>query len=148
MNIILITVGKVKTSWIAEGCELYLDRLKHSFTIEERVLKAGTAEEEHKKLLECLEDLDAIKILLDERGKQFSSPEFSALLTKQMESVRDVAFVIGGAYGFSDEIRKKADALVSLGKMTLPHELCTVVFLEQLFRADSIRRGSGYHHEG
>lgn len=142
----LLSIGKIKTPWIAEGCKLYLGRLKHSCELKEQVIAAGEGKEEQEKVLKVLEKTEGMIVVLDERGKNLSSPEFAAWIGKQRNIGTSVTFVIGGAYGLDDRIRSKAHLLLSLGRMTLPHELCKLVFLEQLFRAHAILVGSGYHH--
>jgi 23S rRNA (pseudouridine1915-N3)-methyltransferase len=145
-KITLLTVGKVKTSWISEGCSLYMERLERACDLTERVLGAGNEKEERVKILEALSKIDGVIVALDDKGKQLSSPEFAQWIGKQKDNGQSVTFVIGGAYGLDDAIRAKATLVLSLGKMTLPHELCKLVFLEQLFRAHSILAGTGYHH--
>jgi 23S rRNA (pseudouridine1915-N3)-methyltransferase len=142
----LITVGKIKTSWITEGCDLFIDRLGHSCNFSERILNAGDEKEERNKILSALERVDGVIVVLDETGKEFSSKEFALWIGKQKDSGLSITFVLGGAYGLDDRIRKKANLVLSLSKMTLPHELCKLVFLEQLYRAHAILSGTGYHH--
>ncbi len=107
---------------------------------------AGNEQEERKKILETLEKTDGVIVALDDKGKEFSSPEFASWIGKQRDAGQSVTFVLGGAYGLDDQIRAKATLVLSLSRMTLPHELCKLVFLEQLYRAHSILAGSGYHH--
>jgi 23S rRNA (pseudouridine1915-N3)-methyltransferase len=83
---------------------------------------------------------------LDERGKQMTSIEFAEDLGRLKDRGEPVTFLLGGAYGLSDEARSAAHRTLSLSRMTLPHELCRIVFLEQLYRAIQINKGSGYHH--
>ncbi len=142
----LLTVGKIKTSWIAEGCELYVERLRHSCEYLEQVLGSGSAIEEQDKILAALEKIDGKIVVLDERGKNLKSVEFASWIGKQRDLGEEITFVIGGAYGLDDRIRAKADLVLSMSSMTLPHELCKLFFLEQLFRAHSILAGTGYHH--
>jgi len=86
-------------------------------------------------------------ILLDERGKEYSSVEFSKQLENwKMNSYKRIIFVIGGGYGFDDELKGKANLAISLSKMTFPHDLVRVIFLEQLYRACTIEKGEKYHH--
>ena len=83
-------------------------------------------------------------ILLDERGSQLSSPNFSELL---FSANKDIIFIIGGAYGVDDSIRNRADYIWSLSKLVFPHELVRLLLIEQLYRADCIQRGHPYHHD-
>ena len=145
-RITLLSVGKVKTSWISEGCALYKERIGHSCDFTHRVLSAGKPEQEHEQILKALEKADGVVVILDETGKQMTSTMFAAWISKQRDTGIPVTFVLGGAYGLSDEIRRRATIVVSLSAMTFPHELCQLVFLEQLYRAQEIIKGSGYHH--
>lgn len=97
-------------------------------------------------MTEALVKRDAMKIILDERGKTFTSVDFSKMIETQRDHGRPLLFAIGGAYGFSDDVKKQADLLLSLSPMTLPHELAFLFFAEQLYRAHAIMAGSGYHH--
>lgn len=144
-KITLLTIGKVKTPWISEGCQVYIDRLQHSFNFTERILGASTQEEEEQKLAEALEGIDGTICILDAAGKEYSSEEFSSLIAKEKDAGRPMTFVIGGAYGLSSAFKKNR-TLLSLGKMTFPHEITKLLLLEQLFRAEAIRMKSGYHH--
>jgi 23S rRNA (pseudouridine1915-N3)-methyltransferase len=104
------------------------------------------AAEESARILKKLTD-DAGEVwVLDERGSQVSSRDFAAALASLHDSGTSVAFVIGGAYGLDDSVRKRANRILSLSAMTLPHELARLLFLEQLYRAQEIQKGSGYHH--
>ncbi len=145
-RITLLSVGKVKTPWTSEGCAVYAERIGHFCDFSERVLSSGSATEEHARILEALEKTKGIIVILDERGKELTSPGLAQWIGKQRDTGEPVTFVLGGAYGFSDAIRAKATLVLRLSAMTLPHELCKVLFLEQLYRAHSILAGSGYHH--
>lgn len=142
----LLSVGKIKTSWITEGCELYIDRLKHSCDFSEKILSAGTKEEENDRVLKALEKVEGLIVVLSHRGKEHSSEEFASFIAKQRDIGKSVTFVISGAYGSDDRVLGKAHVVLSLSRMTLPHELCKLFFLEQLFRAHAILAGTGYHH--
>jgi 23S rRNA (pseudouridine1915-N3)-methyltransferase len=145
-KITLLSVGKVKTAWIKDGCELYADRLSHFCDLSERVLNAGEEKEERQKIVDVLEKTTGVIVALDDKGKEFSSTEFASWVGKQRDHGQAVTFVLGGAYGLDDRIRTKSNLVLSLSRMTLPHELCKLVFLEQLYRAHAILAGSGYHH--
>jgi 23S rRNA (pseudouridine1915-N3)-methyltransferase len=142
----LVSVGKVKTKWIEEGCTLYRDRLKHTCLFKEQIIAAGNEEDEQKKILETMKKTDDFLVVLDEKGSLKTSQELSTLISKKRDEGRHIALFIGGAYGLSDAIRAEADLLLSLSPLTFPHELAKLITLEQLFRAESIRTGSGYHH--
>jgi len=151
-KISLLTFGKIKTPWIKDGCDVYLDRLKHVFNFTERILGAGTQQEEEAKLLKTLESIDGTIVILDALGKQYSSEDFSAFIGKEKDVGRPMTFVISGAYGLSADFKTvltpeliRGLTMLSLGQMTFPHEITKLLLLEQLFRADAILKDSGYH---
>lgn len=144
-----MAVGSLKTSWAKEGCQQYLDRIDLNL-IEVPASKQKDPQrqsaEESEALLARIEKLDGQVWALDETGTGYTSHAFAQELEKQVDQGIPVIFVLGGAYGLSDEVRKRADRLIKLSDMTFPHELCRIVFLEQFYRAHQIRKGSGYHH--
>lgn len=102
---------------------------------------------EGKSILKCVRPTDEL-ILLDEHGREFRSVEFASFMEKKMTtSARDVVFVIGGAYGFSQEVYDRSDSKISLSKMTFSHQMVRTIFVEQLYRAFTIIKGESYHHE-
>ncbi len=138
MRIKIIAVGKVKKEYIKKGIMDYSKRVVHYIPFEIVEVK-----EEH---LNRFIDADAFNVLLDEKGKALTSTAFALFIEKMMiSSVKDIVFFVGGAEGFSDESRKKADFLLSLSKMTLPHEMARMVLVEQIYRAFTIIRGEKYH---
>ncbi len=153
----LITVyyfGKSKYSFIEEGTQLFSDRIKHYTRFESIVLtpKHKSRDPLKVKQLEALTILKKIKksdflVLLDENGKTYTSRSYAAQLGKWQMSHPSVIFVIGGAYGFSDEIIKRSNAKLSLSAMTYSHQLIKLVFLEQLYRAFTILKGESYHND-
>lgn len=145
-KITLLSVGKIKTPWIKDGCVVYEERLSHACDFTNRVLSAGSPAEEHERILSSLEKTSGVIVALDETGKEMTSPEFASWLGTKRDAGSPVTFVLGGAYGLNDRIRSKAALTLALGRMTLPHELCSLVFLEQLYRVHTILAGSGYHH--
>lgn len=145
-KISLISVGKIKTSWIGEGCELFADRLSHSCDFSERVLSSGEAKDEHERTFQALGKIAGTVVLLDELGDEMTSKEFAQWIGKKRDIGEALTFVLGGAYGVDDRMRKSAKKILALSKMTLPHELCKLMFLEQLYRAHTILEGRGYHH--
>ncbi len=142
----LLSVGKIKTPWIADGCAMFIDRLKKQCDFSERILSPGTQVEENDRLVAALEKINGVIVVLDEGGKEYSSPEFASWISKKRDLGDPITFVLGGAFGLDDRVRSTADLVLSLSRMTLPHELCKIVFLEQLYRAHAIIAGSGYHH--
>ncbi len=157
MKITLLTVGKTDIKWVNEGLEVYSSRLRHyiGFEIKEipelKNASALSREQiktvEGKSILKQVRDSDEV-ILLDEHGREFRSVEFASFFEKKMTlSARDIVFVIGGAYGFSEEVYKRADFQMSLSKMTFSHQMVRTIFVEQLYRAFTIIKGEAYHHE-
>jgi 23S rRNA (pseudouridine1915-N3)-methyltransferase len=157
MNINLLVVGKTDVSWVKEGLELYVSRLKRyvPFKLEEiphlknaaALSEAVIKEKEGEIILSKLRPADYV-ILLDEHGKEYRSVEFAQKLEALMSrNSRDIVFVIGGAYGFSEAVYSRAEEKLSLSKMTFSHQMVRTVFTEQLYRAFTIIKGEPYHHE-
>ena len=157
MKIKLIVVGKTNATYLAEGEKEYEKRLSNYIKYEEIIIpdvkKSGKlSENELKKkegqlILGKLENSDHV-ILLDDKGKSFSSIQFSEFLQQKMNSgLKSLVFVIGGAYGFSDEVYQRANSKLSLSIMTFSHQMVRLIFKEQLYRGFSILRGEKYHHE-
>ena len=149
MKITLIAVGSLKTPWAKAGCQQYLDRLSIDL-IEVSASKqkdpTKQQEEESASLIKRLEKIEGKIWVLDERGGALASDTLSKDLEKVGDIGDSVVFVLGGAYGLSDLVRKKADRIIRLSDMVLPHELCRVVLLEQIYRSEQITKGTGYHH--
>ena len=102
-------------------------------------------QEESQHIISSLDD--AYVVLLDERGKNISSPELSEMIQDKFVHSKDIIFVIGGAFGVNDEVRSKANFIWSLSNLVLPHQLVRLVLIEQIYRAQEIAKNSGYHHE-
>lgn len=157
MKIKLIAVGKTDDKNIQNLTTEYLERLKHYIGFEFYVIpdikKAKNLSEAQQKSLEgqlILKQLQAtdLLILFDEVGKSFSSKGFSEYLQKLMLSgCKQVVFVIGGPYGFSEEIYQKAIAKISLSSMTFSHQMVRLFAVEQFYRAFTIINNEPYHHE-
>ena len=157
MNIRLILVGKTEEQYLKQGMAEYAGRLAHycKFSIVEipelKNARALTREQikdrEGELILKCISSAEEL-ILLDERGKMFTSVEWAREMEKKfLYSSRDITFVIGGSYGFGQAVYERADGKISLSKMTFSHQLCRVIFLEQLYRMFTIIKGEPYHHE-
>lgn len=149
----LLAVGKLKESWTKEAASHYESRIGHmaQFSIEEvsassRSSGQEQSAEESSALLSKLDSYSGLVWAFDETGDQMTSQEFSRALEAVRDSSQNLTCIIGGAYGLTDDLRQRADRVVSLSSMTFPHELCRVIFLEQLYRALSISKGSQYHH--
>lgn len=157
MKIRLLCIGKTDDRYIQEGIEKYLKRLKHyiSFQIVElpdiknakNLSEQQQKEREGEMLLKQIGPQDFV-MLLDERGKAFRSIEFSAYLEQKMVSnTTQMLFIIGGPYGFSELVQRRANFNMSLSNMTFSHQMIRLFMVEQLYRAYSIMRGEPYHHE-
>ncbi len=150
----LLHVGALKTPHWKDAAAHYLQRLQHWRTVQQTIVKDGNSalppaernKWEGQKLIEAIKPHEYI-ICLDERGQSFTSKDFAKFLEKNSENItRPPCFIIGGAFGLDPMVREKSHYLLSLGPMTLPHELARVVLLEQLYRAEAIVRGVPYHH--
>lgn len=157
MDIQLLTVGKTSISYVRSGIEEYLKRLKRfvPYSISELpdARKSGKISESEQKeaegdlILRSLNDSDMV-VLLDERGKEYTSREFASFLERAMASGRKrLVFVVGGPYGFSQRVYDRADSKLSLSKMTFNHEMVRLFFTEQIYRGISILHGLPYHHD-
>ncbi|MBL0056274.1 MAG: 23S rRNA (pseudouridine(1915)-N(3))-methyltransferase RlmH [Chitinophagaceae bacterium] len=156
MKIQFWTVGKNHESFVREGVELFTKRITHYFPADWQIIpmpkNAGMLSEmdlkkkEGEMILGFLQAEDYL-VLLDERGKQLSSEELAKFLQQRAnESIRRVVFLIGGAYGVSDEVKKRAHYQWSLSKLVFPHQLVRLILAEQIYRACSIIRNEKYHH--
>lgn len=157
MKITLLTVGKTDIKWVKEGLEMYVSRLKHYINFElteipelknvSALSKEQIKLKEGELILKHLKPADLL-VLMDEKGKEFRSIQFASMLEEKLNrGGRDMVFVIGGAYGFSEAVYSRADDKISLSKMTFSHQLVRTIFAEQLYRAFTIMRGEPYHHE-
>jgi 23S rRNA (pseudouridine1915-N3)-methyltransferase len=157
MKITLLVVGKTEDKYLIEGIEKYLNRLKHYIGFNLLVIpdikntknltEAQQKSKEGELILKQISNLDMV-ILMDEKGKKYTSVKFSDYLNKQMiGSVQQLTFVIGGPYGFDDSVYKRANGTISLSDMTFSHQMVRLFFVEQLYRAFSILKGEPYHHE-
>jgi 23S rRNA (pseudouridine1915-N3)-methyltransferase len=156
MKITLLVVGKTTDAHIESLIKEYQNRLVHyvPFTLqvipELKNTKALTTEQQKQAEGELiLRQVTASTdlVLLDEHGKEFRSIEYAEYIQRKMSSGRDVMFVVGGPYGFSQAVYQRADGKISLSKMTFSHQMVRLFFVEQLYRAMTILRGEPYHHE-
>lgn len=146
MRLRILTIGKPRLAFARAGVEEYLARLGARGGVEIASIKAGTREQESEALLARSEGM--FRVVLDGCGEQITSRELAGRLAQwELERVKAIAFLIGGADGHSDELRRRAGWRWSLGKLTLQHELALIVLLEQLYRARCINSGTPYHRE-
>ncbi|WP_417431715.1 23S rRNA (pseudouridine(1915)-N(3))-methyltransferase RlmH [Halpernia sp.] len=157
MRINLICIGKTDDKEISSLLSYYLQRLPKHWNFEiiilpdvknAKSLTPDLIKKEETKLFQNQFDSSDYVVLLDEKGKQFTSREFSEKLDFYMNSsVKRICFLVGGAYGFSDEIYEKATEKISLSKMTFTHQMIRLFFVEQIYRAASILQGKPYHND-
>lgn len=157
MKISVLCIGKTDESFVKTGIENYVKRLKHYISFELLVIpdiknarnltQDQQKAKEGEQILKQLNNSDVV-VLLDEGGKAYRSVEFAKFLEQKMiGSVQRLVFVIGGPYGFSDDVYQRANQQLSLSKMTFSHQMVRLFFVEQLYRAFTIMRGEPYHHE-
>ncbi len=157
MKITLLTVGKTDKEWVRQGLDIYVSRLRHyvPFSIIEipelknvsALSKDQIKAKEGELILKNIKNTDDV-VLLDERGKEYTSMELAGIIRNKMNyDGRDIIYVIGGAYGFSDAVYARANSKLSLSRMTFSHQMVRAIFAEQIYRAFTIMKGEPYHHE-
>ncbi|HZC35228.1 MAG TPA: 23S rRNA (pseudouridine(1915)-N(3))-methyltransferase RlmH [Chthoniobacterales bacterium] len=140
----VITIGKPKLRFAADGIQEYLLRIRRFADCETRFLAATKLEHLTARILE--ESEQSFRIVLDERGEQSSSQQLAAFISEhQVRATRRISLIVGGAEGHTEQIRRKANWLWSLGRLTIQHELALLIALEQVYRAYSILGGAPYH---
>ena len=155
MKVHLWAFGSSSDSWITEGENMYVKRIERYFPFEYKTIQPSKSNQkslvltaEAKWLQQQIQKTPSKLILLDEHGPQLTSIRFSKKLEEWRQgSHKRLIFLIGSSYGFDDQIKKTSDEILSLSSMTLPHQLCRLLFLEQIYRACTILRGESYHHE-
>jgi len=157
MKILLLVIGKTDEKYLMEGMAKYQGRLKHyvPFDYEEipdiknrKVLsEAQQKKKEADLILAKLKSGDKL-VLLDEKGKEYRSLDFSKHLQQQMNAgIKRLVFVVGGPYGFDESVYKKAQGKLSISKMTFSHQMIRLFFIEQIYRGMTILKNEPYHHE-
>lgn len=156
MKTTLILVGRTTAKLYSEGIADYAERVGHYMPFSLKVIpelknNKSLSEQQQKVkegelILKSIEAKDFV-VLLDERGRQFRSIEFARWLGERMQAARQLTFVIGGPYGFSQPVYDRADFKISLSPMTFSHQMVRLIFVEQLYRACTIMKGEPYHHE-
>ena len=157
MNVKLITIGKTSVSFLIEGEAEYQKRLKHYMRFERidlndikssQKLSQNEVKKKEGTLLLSKIDANDLVVLLDERGAQMGSIQFAKWFEKKtISGVRNVVFIIGGAFGFDQAVYERANEKVSLSNLTFSHQMIRLFFLEQLYRIASILKGEKYHHK-
>ena len=157
MKISLVVIGKTDANYFSEAIREYQNRLVHYIPFEMQVIpdiknaknlsESQQKEKEGELILKSLQAGDYL-VLLDEKGKEFTSMQFASYLEKKMHTVsRRLVFVIGGPYGFSEAVYQAASEKGSLSKMTFSHQMIRLIFVEQIYRAMTILNNEPYHHE-
>jgi 23S rRNA (pseudouridine1915-N3)-methyltransferase len=157
MKVTLVVIGKTDKDYLKKGIDIYGKRLFHYLPFEIKTIpdiknsKNLTTEQQKEKegvlILNQVTSTDHL-ILLDEKGEELSSVNFSKWMEKRMVAgTKHLVFVIGGPYGFSPAVKERANGKLSLSKMTFSHQMVRLIFIEQLYRAMSILNGEPYHHE-
>jgi 23S rRNA (pseudouridine1915-N3)-methyltransferase len=157
MKIKLIAIGKTDEPYLTEGMKSYENRIRRYIPLEvveipglrnaSKLSKEEWKSKEAVKIMSLLTKQDII-ILLDEKGKEMGSVEFSSFLNQKFSSgSKNLIFIIGGPYGFDEVVRKRAHFSLSLSQMTFSHQMVRLFFLEQLYRALTILRNEAYHHD-
>ena len=157
MKITLLAIGKTDDTYVLEGIDKYLKRLKHYIKFEIVIIPdlkntKNLSEEEQKTkeaelFIKYIQQTDQLAVL-DEKGIELSSLQFADFLNKRMiGSVQNLVFLIGGPYGFDQSIYQRSNYKISLSKMTFSHQMIRLFFAEQLYRAFTILKGEPYHHE-
>ena len=157
MKIVLCVIGKTDAGYFADAISEYKGRLNHYIPFEMSVIpdiknvknlsKEQQKEKEGEQILKFLQPGDYL-VLLDEKGKEFTSMQFADYIEKKMHTVpKRLVFMVGGPYGFSESVYAAAREKISLSKMTFSHQMIRLVFTEQLYRAMTILNNEPYHHE-
>ena len=157
MKISLFVVGKTNHNYLSPGIDDYTKRINHyiPFNIQyiadakntKNLSQAQQKQADGQNLLNAFDKSDYV-VLLDERGKEFTSKDFSSFIEKKMQTVaKRLVFVVGGPYGFSEDVYQRANEKISLSKMTFPHDLIRLIFTEQLYRSFTIINNEPYHHD-
>ena len=157
MKIVLLTIGKTSEKYLIEGIAQYQNRLKHYTHFEmieilniknaKNFSNAELTKKEGELILKQLQSSDHL-VLLDDKGKDFTSPKFSEKLQGWMLSgTKRLVFVVGGAYGFSEEVYARGNEKLSLSKMTFSHQMVRLFFVEQIYRGYTILNNEPYHHQ-
>jgi len=157
MKLSIVQVGKTDSRYLNEGLSLYYSRIRKMITLE--IITVNTSRdsankpwavrknEEADKIAEQFKKGDII-VLLDEAGEQMDSRSFASFIQKMMNTgPRRIVFIIGGSFGINDELKKSANRIIALSRMTFSHQMVRLLFAEQLYRAFTILKGIPYHHD-
>lgn len=156
MKTLLILTGKTSDKHIDAGIADYTDRISHYMPFDITVVpelkntknlaKEQQKQKEGEMIMKHIQPTDHV-VLLDEHGKEYRSIEFAAWMQQKQHVAKRLLLIIGGPYGFSEELYKRANEKVSLSKMTFSHQMVRLIITEQIYRACTIMKGEPYHHE-
>ena len=152
MSIRIVTIGKKHESWVSEGIERYQKRLKKPFDVEWVILPHSSfdgvraRQDESERIISRLNGSDYV-VLLDERGRNVTSPDLSKRLVSILDTSCPIVIIIGGAYGVNEMVMRRANFIWSLSNLVFPHQLVRLLLIEQLYRSQEIVGGRSYHHE-
>lgn len=157
MKIHLWSVGKANEAYVNEGVLIFTQRISHYYNVEWKIIPtlknaASLSPEDLKlaegKVIQSLLQPDDFLVLLDEKGKQFNSEQLAQFIqTRADKATRNLIFLIGGAFGVSELIAKRANTTWSLSNLVFPHQLVRLILTEQIYRACTIQRNEKYHHK-
>lgn len=157
VKILLLTIGNTDKKYMREGIDDYVKRLSFYLPFEMKVipdiknrssLSTELQKEKEGQLILSKVSSGDYLVLLDEHGTEFSSVEFSKWIEKKMiAGTRQLTFVIGGPYGFSNAVYQRSDVKISMSKLTFSHQMARMIFVEQVYRAMTIIKNEPYHHE-
>jgi len=156
MKIKLITIGKTDERYLKEGIDKYVARLKHYIDFEiKEIPDVKMGKKQNTSIQKDLEGQEILKfitksdfiVLLDEKGRGFSSRTYSQFIQKRLNAGLNLVFIIGGPFGFSEEVYAKSNQKIALSQMTFSHQMVRLFFTEQLYRSFSILKGEKYHND-
>lgn len=151
VSVRILAVGKKHENWVSDGISRYEKRLRKPFDVAWQLLPHSSRDgeaartEESDRILAKI-SAEHVVVLLDERGKNLSSPEISAAIAGALDRSLPISVIIGGAYGVDERVRLRANLVWSLSRLVVPHQLVRLVLVEQLYRAQEIAGGRPYHH--
>lgn len=151
MSITVVAVGRKHETWAVDGIERWTKRLRKPYDLSWKLLPHSSRDGDAARAEESARLLDAVKpadhvILLDERGKNLSSPQLADHLQSRFDTGHSIALLVGGAYGVTEEVHARANMVWSLSQLVFPHQLVRLILAEQVYRAQEISAGRPYHH--
>lgn len=146
MKILFVTIGRKNNPGLESEISDFTERISHYAPVEWKIIPPSTIEEEGNLIKKVVTDRDCV-VLLDEKGKELDSNGLAKFIEKRLNaSTHRLVFIIGGAYGVSQDIRELSQEILAFSKLTFPHQLMRLILAEQIYRAFSILKGERYHH--